>query len=335
MKLLIAYDGSECADSALDDLTHAGLPEQGEALVMTVAEVWLPPPPPSAYEIVEMAARTRSPLGLEQKYMAGSQAVSEANQMAIRAATRFQVSFPRWKVKHSAVWGSPTWELFAKAEKWKADLIVAGSHGRSALGRMVLGSISQWLLYEARCSVRVARGKLDEPDFPVRLLIGIDGSRQANQVLAEVAARNWPAKSEVRVITVDQPIGVGSVGLVAFAMKQSVDKLNRKEKRDSEKLVRNAVTQLKSAGLRANGEVLDGDPRRVLVDLAEEWRADCIFLGATGLSNRFERFLLGSTAGAVAARAHCSVEIVRHRRRRRGVNGNGNGKPQHTGDRVS
>jgi len=26
MKLLIAYDGSKCADAALDDLTHAGLP---------------------------------------------------------------------------------------------------------------------------------------------------------------------------------------------------------------------------------------------------------------------------------------------------------------------
>ena len=33
MKLLIAYDGSKCADSALDDLTHAGLPAKGEALV--------------------------------------------------------------------------------------------------------------------------------------------------------------------------------------------------------------------------------------------------------------------------------------------------------------
>ena len=35
MKLLIAYDGSECAESALDDLTHAGLPAKGEALVMS------------------------------------------------------------------------------------------------------------------------------------------------------------------------------------------------------------------------------------------------------------------------------------------------------------
>jgi nucleotide-binding universal stress UspA family protein len=177
MKLLIAYDGSECADAALDDLTHAVLPIKGEALVMTVVEVWLPPPPPSAYEIVEMATAAKGPLGLERKYMAGSRAVTEADEMAAKAATRFQANFPNWKVRHEAVWGSPTWELFSKAEEWKADLVVAGSHGRSALGRLFLGSISQWLLNEARCSVRVARGKLDEPDFPVRLLLALDRSR--------------------------------------------------------------------------------------------------------------------------------------------------------------
>ena len=31
MRLLIAYDGSKCADSALDDLKHAGLATEGEA----------------------------------------------------------------------------------------------------------------------------------------------------------------------------------------------------------------------------------------------------------------------------------------------------------------
>ena len=35
MKLLIAYDGSQCADAVLDALTHAGLPTRGEALVMS------------------------------------------------------------------------------------------------------------------------------------------------------------------------------------------------------------------------------------------------------------------------------------------------------------
>jgi len=323
MRVLIAYDGSHCADSALDDLTHAGLPEKGEALVMSVAEVWLPPPPPSSYEILGMATTAKSPLGLERQYMSASQAVKDADGMAAKAAARFQANFPNWKVKHEALWGSPNWELFAKAEEWKADLIVAGSHGRSALGRLFLGSISQWLLNEARCSVRVARGKLDEPDFPVRLLLALDGSRNADKALEQIIARNWPAKSEVRVVTVDQPLELTYVGGMAPPLRESVESINKKEQKKSQRLVDAAARKLKAAGLRATAEVFEGDPKKLLVQVAEEWRADCIFVGATGLTNRVERFLLGSTAAAVAARAHCSVEVVRTRRRKRRTNGNG------------
>ena len=322
MRLLIAYDGSECADSALDDLTHAGFPEKGEALVMSVAEVWLPPPAPSSYEIVEMATAKGS-LGLERKYMADSQAVKDSNEMAARAAARFQANFPNWKVKHEAVWGSPNWELFSKAEGWKADLIVAGSHGRSALGRLFIGSISQWLLNEARCSVRVARGKLDEPDFPVRLVVGIDGSRNAKHAVEQVGSRNWPEKSEVRVVIVDQPLEPTVVGELVPSIRHLVAECNQEESEHSRRLANAAAKQLRSKGLRAEGVVKVGDPKRVLVQFAEEWRADCIFVGATGLTNRFERFLLGSTAAAVAARAHCSVEVVRTRGRKRRTNGNG------------
>lgn len=325
MKLLIAYDGSECSESALDDLSHAGLPAEGDAIVITVAEVWLPPPPPSAYEVVEMAANAKGSLGLERKYLAGSQGVIDADNLATKAAARFQAIFPKWSVKHEAVWGSPTWEIFSKAEEFKADLIAIGSHGRSALGRLFLGSISQWLLNEARCSVRVARGKLDEPDFPLRLILGIDGSSNANLALEQVGSRNWPDKSEVRVVVVDQLLEPTVVGGLVPTVKQSVEECNQEEIQHSTRLAERSAERLRSKGLRAQGLVKVGDPKRVLVEFAEEWRADCIFLGATGLSNRLERFLLGSVAGAVAARAHCSVEIVRRKRRARRTSGNAKG----------
>jgi nucleotide-binding universal stress UspA family protein len=323
MKLLIAYDGSRCADAALDDLTHAGLPEKGEALVMSIAEVWLPPPTPFGPEVVEVATTT-TPRFLERKYIQASQAVKEADALVAKAAARFQANFPKWKVNHEAVWGSPSWELFSKCEEWKADLVVLGSHGRSAIGRLFLGSISQWLLNEARCSVRVARGIVDEPDFPVRLMLALDGSRNSEKALEQIIARNWPAKSEVKVITVDQPLELTVVGAMAPPIRQSVETVNKSERRRLARFVKAAANKLKAAGLRASGELLEGNPKHQIVKAAEEWRADCIFVGATGITNRFERFLLGSTAAAVAARAHCSVEVVRTRRRKRKTNGNGN-----------
>src|SRR5581483_2136211 len=227
MKVLIAYDGSKCADAALDDLTHAGLPPAGEALVMSVAEVWLPPPPPSSYEIVEMAATAKGPLALERKYMSGSKVVKDAALLAEEAAEQFQANFPNWKVKHESIWGSPNWELFAKAEGWKADLIVVGSHGRSAIGRWFLGSISQWLLNEARCSVR--------------LIVGLDGSKNAEAALHEVAARNWPDKSEVRVVIVDQPLEPTVVGELIPVVRRSVKESNEEENIHSRRLAEAAA----------------------------------------------------------------------------------------------
>src|SRR5690242_13523938 len=255
MKLLIAYDGSKCADAALDDLTHAGLPAKGEALVMSVAEVWLPPAPPSAYEIVEMATRSNGPLGLERKYMAASQAVKDADGMAAKAANRFQANFPNWKVNHEAVWGSPNWETYSRAEEWKADLIVVGSHGRNAFGRFFLGSISQWLLNQARCSVRIARGKIDEPDFPVRLVVGLDGSPNSKLALEQVAARNWPPKSEVRVIMIDQPLEPTAVGEFIPTIRRAIADCNEVENANSLRAARKAAAYLKKKGIRSEAVV--------------------------------------------------------------------------------
>ena len=59
MKILIAYDGSNCADAALEDLRRAGLPPEAEVVVLSVADVWLPPPSTSSERYVEPAFRER------------------------------------------------------------------------------------------------------------------------------------------------------------------------------------------------------------------------------------------------------------------------------------
>jgi nucleotide-binding universal stress UspA family protein len=70
------------------------------------------------------------------------------------------------------------------------------------------------------------------------------------------------------------------------------------------------AAELRAAGLTATPLVGEGDAKQLLVQEAERWPADCIFLGAKGHS-AMERFLLGSVSASVAARARCSVEVVR------------------------
>lgn len=312
-KILIGYDGSPCADAALDDLSRAGLAREGKADVLSVAEMWLPPPAPSSYEIVELARHVHVPTDLKHVYDKCSAAVKEARLQAQRAVDRLRTNFPGWEITPEAVSGSPAWELVLKADQWQPDLIVVGSHGRSAISRLVLGSVSQRVLTEARCSVRVARGRLEEPDTPVRILIGVDGSPGSDLAVRQVASRIWPPGSEVRVISANDPLTPTLIGELIPPVAQAIEESNQVDREWLNKVLKRSVNTLRDAELRVSSEIVEGNPKRVLPAVAEEWGADCIFVGSIGFSNRFERFVLGSVSAAVAAGAHCSVEVVRGR----------------------
>lgn len=311
MKILIGYDGSECADAALDDLTHAGLPGSGEIHILSVAEMWLPPPPPSSYEIIEEARNATSPAELQRDFSKRCAAAAEVLALAERARDRVQTLFPNWKVNVDSSCGSAAWELVAKADEWKPDLIVVGSHGRTALGRFVLGSVSQRVLTEARCSVRIARGRVEEPNSPVRIIVGTDGSEASEEALQAVAVRQWPPQSEVKVIMVDDPLAPEFLGKVIPPLGKMLEEDRQAERAWVEKISKRSFDILRQAQLKVTYAVREGDPKHELCKAAEDWNADCIFVGSAGFSNRLERFVLGSISSAVAARAHCSVEVVR------------------------
>ena len=82
MKILIAYDGSECAESAIDDLKRAGLPRRAEDVVLTIAEELIPAP---------------TSIGGVETTFAKSLLEEEKDSLALarRAQSRIQQLFPR------------------------------------------------------------------------------------------------------------------------------------------------------------------------------------------------------------------------------------------------
>jgi nucleotide-binding universal stress UspA family protein len=292
MKVLVAYDGSECADAALDDLRMAGLPSDAKIKILSVVENWLPPP--SGLEIIEHIDR-------DQEYLA----------LARRGGTRLVSMAPGWDVKSESGEGAPATVIIEKADEWGADLIVVGSHGHTALGRFFFGSVSQKVLNEARRSVRVARGRIEEPDTPVRLIVGFDGSKGAEAAIEAVAARKWPAGSEARIVNATWM----TPQLSSHQMVGSIITWIAEEKARIKKMIDEVADKLRAAALKTEAVVKEEDPKRLLIAEAESWGADCIFVGARGMG-RIERFLLGSVSSAVAARAHCSVEVAHDRKER-------------------
>jgi nucleotide-binding universal stress UspA family protein len=300
MKILIAYDGSSHADAALDDLVRAGMPQEAEALVISVADVWMWPPPTD--DARGLRAEELDIISLNKARAQSEQAVEEARKLAIQASERVKAAFPLWKVDAEGYGDSPAWAVIKKAEEWGADLVVVGSQGRSALSRLILGSVSQKVLYEAHCSVRVARANSERRDSPPRIIIGVDGSPGAEAAVDAVAVRNWPVGTEVHLIT-----ALGSSMVPAWKL---IQEYAQSEQVWAHQMLESLAAGMLGTGLKVSTFVRQGDPKRVLLDEAEKWQADSIFVGARGL-RRIERFLLGSVSAGVAAQANCSVEVVR------------------------
>jgi nucleotide-binding universal stress UspA family protein len=59
-------------------------------------------------------------------------------------------------VRHLTV-GSPTREILEVAAETKSDVIFVGAHNKGAVARLMLGSVSDYILKHAKCSVIVVR----------------------------------------------------------------------------------------------------------------------------------------------------------------------------------
>ena len=279
MKLLIAFDGSECSENALGDLRFAGLPTSADATLVAVEERWLPPSAAAAQLAPEDPVDTR--------------------QMLERTARALGSAFPSWTVATAVRTGSPSREVLALAEELRPDLVVVGSHGLSKIERLLLGSVSHRIVADAHCSVRVARGHAAAADRPVRLVVGLDDTPGSEAAVCAVASRSWPKGSEVLIFTVFDE----SLYRTSFfeAEMGRIDQLQW-----------SAETTLKDSGLACSRGTQAGEPKQLIPTRAKTFDADCVFVGSHGRGS-IARLVLGSVATAVAEHAHCSVEVIRTR----------------------
>jgi nucleotide-binding universal stress UspA family protein len=282
-KILIAYDGSACSDAALNDLRRAGLPATVEAVVVTVAYVFLPPPEGEVPDDELVSPGGAVLVRPTQEH--AEEAVRKALAVAEQGAQRVKADFPGWSVKAEARGDSPAWAVIKMAGRLGADLVVIGSHGHSSAGgRLILGSVSQRVLYEAPCSVRVARCSDERRAGPIRIIVGFNGTPDSEAAVDTVASRVWPEGSEARIITARAEL--------------------KPEAHDV------AAEKMRAAGLTVSEVSRNGDPAHVLIKEAEAWGADSIFVGTRDVHG-FRHLLHGSVSSAVAARAQCSVEVAR------------------------
>lgn len=140
MVIVVGIDYSELSARALTlALTHARA--SGPTIVRAVTIVDFPPRAPEA--LVEEARdtfRIEAEKTLSAYLAPYGQDLPEA--ITLVADVRF---------------GHAGEELVAVAVEYQADLVAVGSHGREPLERLLLGSISEYVMHHARCAILIAR----------------------------------------------------------------------------------------------------------------------------------------------------------------------------------
>lgn len=146
----------------------------------------------------------------------------------------------------------------------------------------------------------------------MKILLAVDGSDCSDAAAQELAKRPWPPQSEVKVITaLEIP---ATVGMEPWGMSPDYfETLETALRPAAQAVLDSTLLKLKTitdTTLKISSEIIQGSPAQVIVDEAELWGADLIFIGSRGLGI-WNRLLLGSVSNAVVHHAKCSVEVVR------------------------
>lgn len=137
-KILVPLDGSIFSEAALKSASFMARAFNAEIKLVTVEEVPLPIYPGETAS--QLLVETR---GDEERYLAAR--AHELRQEGVNVTTRILPP------------GAPAQRILDEAQKERVDLIVIGSHGRSGLTRMLLGSVAERLAREAPCPVMINR----------------------------------------------------------------------------------------------------------------------------------------------------------------------------------
>ena len=143
MKIVVAIDGSKFSEAAIQAVIEQARPKDTEIQVLHVVE------PPSLLVAREMGGYDRA---LDVVWEAETK---QAEALVTKVADELRSKGLR--VTTTVEQGDPQSKIIEAASKWRADLIVVGSHGRKGLEHFLLGSVSEAVVRHAPCSVEIVR----------------------------------------------------------------------------------------------------------------------------------------------------------------------------------
>ncbi len=281
-KVIVGFDGSECGLDALMLGQKLTAPE-GDLIVCCVHHLQplsarIDPTEPtidhtSAQESVERATRMlKGGLTVTPMFLAGESTAKTLQRAAISE---------------------------------QADLVVLGSSHRGALGRVLVGSVTQATLREAPCPVAVAPVGFHAHRTearPTRIAVGHDAVEPTPDALSAAVGLCEQTGAELLLVAVAEDAAVPDPARATMPYAE----ITEARLRAAEQVLAEALSSLPET-ISATSEVCDGDPAEELLEVSRD--ADLLVLGSHG-RGIVDRVIMGSVCDRVIRSAACAVLVV-------------------------
>lgn len=296
-RTLIPLDGSKLAERAIPHLLRFVEPDRTELLLMTA-----------------MSSASSSLLGdTTRLFMPGQAALSKeckaGKQMDIVAQQLCQAGF---NVANRILSGAPAASILHLAEEAYVDLIAMSTHGRTGVGQVLLGSVADEVVRNARPPVFLvpAAVVVKSDPLPRTILLPLDGTPLAETAIPVAIHFSQNTGATLYLIRVVEP-------------DDSVDELQDAQILASldyageQPVIRQAISylerirlRLQLAGVSSCSRIAAGDPADVINRIVHAEDADLIVMSTHGRSG-VERMIHGSVVSRIISNTICPLLLMR------------------------
>src|SRR5438045_5443037 len=199
------------------------------------------------------------------------------------------------------------------ARQFGVDLIVMSSHGRGGVKRLALGSVADYLIRHTNIPVLIVKQGASlfaatAQETVARIVVPLDGSALAEQILPEVASLALRLNATVSLLQVLTPETYSQQQIMQPGLPWWDEDIAAADAH----LLRAASYLTEEGGAVSKAVMLSDDVASAILDYAARARADLIAIATSG-SGGLNRFVFGTVADEVTRKALTSLLVFQPR----------------------
>ena len=198
-------------------------------------------------------------------------------------------------------------------EEFTPDLVILCTHGRGGMRDLLFGSIAQQVIAFKKTPVLLIRPTEDQSKAFTceKILVPLDGNSEHEQSLTAGVEFAQALKASLHLVMVVPTVGTltGEQAATARLMPGATHVMLEAAELGAEDYLHQRLEGLKDLPIPLSAEVARGDPAEVIIETADQVKADLIVLSTHGKAGT-EAFWSGSVAPKIAMRSQVPLLLV-------------------------